>query len=203
MIPELEKAFRKANGISEPHPKVEKPWPKMDENAYLGLAGDVVRTIEPHSESDPVALLIQTLAFFGSVIGPGPYYQVEADRHHSNLFVLMVGNSSKARKGTSAGRVLSFFKPVDPDWADSRMKSGLSTGEGLINEVRDPVKSWDAKAAVEVTVDQGVEDKRLLITEAEFASALSVMERHGNTLSPILRKAWDGSKLSTMTRSCR
>jgi hypothetical protein len=201
MNPALERALRKANGASEPHHQPEKPWPRMSESAYLGLAGEIVRTIEPHSESDPVALLIQTLVFFGSVVGPIPYYQVEADRHHGNLFILMVGNSSKARKGTSTGRVLSFFKPVDPDWADARMKGGLSSGEGLINEVRDPVKSWDAKASIEVTVDQGVDDKRLLVTEAEFASALAVMERHGNTLSPILRKAWDGSKLSTMTRS--
>jgi hypothetical protein len=198
---ELAAAIRKANGVSEPHRQTENPWPKIDDRAYLGLAGEIVRTIEPHSESDPVALLIQTLVFFGSVVGPVPYYQVEADRHHCNLFVLMVGNSSKARKGTSTGRALSFFKPVDPDWADARIKGGLSSGEGLINEVRDPVKSWDAKANAEVILDQGIADKRLLITEAEFASALSVMERHGNTLSPILRKAWDGSKLATMTRS--
>src|SRR5262245_48902095 len=134
MNPELANAIRKANGIAEPHRQTERPWPKMADSAYLGLAGDIVRIIEPHSESDPVALLTQTLTCFGSVIGPGPYYQVEADRHHGNLFLLMVGNSSKARKGTSAGRVLSFFNPVDPDWADTRMKSGLSSGEGLINE---------------------------------------------------------------------
>jgi hypothetical protein len=203
MNPKLASAFRKANGFSESHRAAEKPWPKMDEDAYLGLAGEIARTIEPHSESDPVAPLIQTLVFFGSVIGPIPYYQVEADRHHANLFVLMVGNSSKARKGTSLGRVLSFFKPVDPDWADNRMKSGLSSGEGLINEVRDPVKDWDAKINADITIDQGASDKRLLVTEAEFASALSVMERQGNTLSPVLRKAWDGSKLSTMTRNSR
>jgi hypothetical protein len=173
----------------------------MDEAAYLGLAGDIVRTTEPQTESDPVALLIQTLVFFGSVVGPGPYFQVEADRHHTNLFALMVGASAKARKGTSAGRVRAYFEPIDQVWADTRMKSGLSSGEGLINEVRDAVKSWDAKAGIEVTIDPGIDDKRLLVTEAEFASALSVMERHGNTLSPNLRKAWDGSKLATMTRN--
>jgi hypothetical protein len=40
-----------------------------------------------------------------------------------------------------------------------------------------------------------------MIIEPEFAGALAVMERHGNTLSPLLRKAWDGDKLSTMTRN--
>lgn len=203
MNPKLAAAVRNANGVSEPHRQAEKPWPAMDEAAYLGLAGEIMRTIEPHSESDPVALLIQTHVLFGSVLGPIPYYQVEADRHHANLNVLLVGVSSKARKGTSLGRVLSFFKPVDPSWADNCIKSGLSSGEGLINEVRDPVKDWDAEANTEITIDQGATDKRLLVTEAEFASALSVMERQGNTLSPILRNAWDGSKLSTMTRNSR
>src|SRR5215475_8158242 len=155
MNPKLAAAIRRANGVSDPHRQAEKPWPSMDDAAYLGLAGEIVHTIEPHSESDPVALLIQTLVFFGSVVGPNPYYQVEADRHHANLFVLMVGNSSKARKGTSLGRVLSFFKPVDPDWADNRMKSGLSSGEGLIDEVSDPVKHWNAEADTEITTDQG------------------------------------------------
>ena len=50
-------------------------------------------------------------------------------------------------------------------------------------------------------VDPGVTDKRLLIVEPEFAAALAVMERHGNTLSPLIRKARDGDKLSTLTKA--
>jgi len=34
-------------------------WPVMDDAAYYGIAGDIVRTILPHSEADPVALLSQ------------------------------------------------------------------------------------------------------------------------------------------------
>ena len=49
--------------------------------------------------------------------------------------------------------------------------------------------------------DPGIADKRLMIIEPEFAGALAVMERHGNTLSPVLRKAWDGDKIATMTRN--
>src|SRR5262249_25271269 len=30
---------------------------------------------------------------------------------------------------------------------------------------------------------------------------LSVMERHGNTLSPVIRNAWDGQKLQTLTKA--
>ena len=42
---------------------VAPAWPQMDVAAFHGLAGDVVHTIEPHSETDPVAILLQTLVF--------------------------------------------------------------------------------------------------------------------------------------------
>jgi hypothetical protein len=175
-------------------------WPVIDEAAYYGLAGDVVRTIEPHTEADPVAILIQVLTYFGNVIGRSPYYQVEADRHGTNLFGVLVGASSKARKGVSAGHASSVFLTADDEWK-SRMKGGLSSGEGLINEVRDERREFNKKEGREEIVDPGVPDKRLMITEAEYANALAVMERPGNTLSPQVRNAWDGIPLSTMTKN--
>ena len=44
-------------------------------------------------------------------------------------------------------------------------------------------------------------DRRLLVVETELASALKVIERQGNTLSPVIRNAWDGKPLSTLTRN--
>jgi hypothetical protein len=115
---------------------------------------------------------------------------VESDRHASNLFCVLVGQSAKGRKGTSGGRARAVVKAADELWVEQRMKGGLSTGEGLINEVRD----GDGKE------DLGAPDKRLMVTEAEFGNALVVMERPGNTLSPVVRKAWDGGTLSTLTK---
>ena len=70
-----------------------------------------------------------------------------------------------------------------------RVLSGLSSGEGVIFHVRD---STDR--------DDGVGDKRLLIVEQEFAAAFKVMKREGNTLSVIIRQAWDNGNLRVMTR---
>jgi hypothetical protein len=173
----------------------------MDSAAYHGLAGQIVRTIDPHTEADPVAILIQFLATFGNVIGSNPHYLVEADQHHANLFAVLVGQSSKARKGTSAGRVRSIVHHADEVWANERAKGGLSSGEGLIDQVRDETRRWDAKSKVFEIADPGISDKRLMVAEAEFGAVLRVCERAGNTLSPILRNAWDGLKLATMTRN--
>jgi hypothetical protein len=176
-------------------------FPKMDPAAFYGLAGEIVRTIAPHSEADPIALLVQFLASFGSVIGGGPYYQVEADQHHPNIFGVLVGTSSKARKGTSAGRIRSVLRGVDDRWVEERVKGGLSSGEGLIAAVSDEIRRYDSKTRQFEVVDPGATDKRLLIEEAEFASALAAMDRHGNTLSPVIRNAWDARTLSTLTKN--
>src|SRR5581483_8571801 len=167
-------------------------WPKpLDERAFHGLAGEIVRTIEPASEADPAALLIQTLVACGNIFGYNPHFQVEDSRHGTNLFAAVVGRTSKSRKGTSWGRVLNLMAGIDADWSETRVYSGLSSGEGLIWAVRDAFRD-----------DEGVRDKRLLVVESEFASTLKVMSREGNTLSATLRQAWDSGRLSTMTKKC-
>ncbi len=77
------------------HNEVKVSWPEpLNERAFYGIAGEFVRAIEPHSEADPVALLVNFLAAFGSVIGDKPNFNVEADKHPRRLFVVLVGKTS-------------------------------------------------------------------------------------------------------------
>lgn len=175
--------------------------PRLDEAALYGLAGDIVRAIAPHTEADPVALLIQTLVFFGNSLGRAAYYTVEADRHYLNLYTVLVGDSAKARKGTSAGHILRLFRDVDEVWVSRCLMQGLSSGEGLIWEVHDEVRKWHASKQEYVVIEPTVEDKRRCILESEFVSVLRVLERDGNILSPVLRQAWDGKPLRVMTKN--
>src|SRR4029453_16836563 len=48
--------------------------------------------------------------------------------------------------------------------------------------------------------DPGVVDKRLLVFESELASTLHMMERSGNTLGDVMKNAWDGRPLGTLTK---
>ena len=66
----------------------------------------------------------------GNAIGRVPYFPVEADRHYLNMFVCLVGATSKGRKGTSAGHPKRLVTAIAPDWG-TRMMSGLSSGEGV------------------------------------------------------------------------
>ncbi len=65
------------------------------------------------------------------------YYEVESSHHHTNLFVVLIGKSSKARKGVSWNHVQTLFDDIAPEWTANRIQSGLSSGEGLIWAVRD------------------------------------------------------------------
>jgi hypothetical protein len=188
----------------------KQQWPKPPEaEAFCGLAGELVHAIEPASEADPVAVLVQFLAAFGNLIGRGAYFSVESDRHYANEYFCLVGKSSKARKGTSWGRVRGIFAAVDSKWLEERVQTGLSSGEGVIWGVRDPIyKSERIKERnkpvryVKGQTDEGVSDKRLFISEPEFANVLRQIERQNNTLSAILRLAWDGgNKLQTLTKN--
>src|SRR6185437_3841125 len=80
-------------------------WPRLSQNALYGMAGEIVRCIEPHSEADPAAILVQFLVAMGNIVGRGPYCTVEATRHYLNLATVLVGSTSKGRKGTSWNQV--------------------------------------------------------------------------------------------------
>jgi hypothetical protein len=183
-------------------------WPDpMGDAAFHGLAGEFVRTVEPHTEADPVALLVQFLCEYGNVIGRNCYVQVESDRHYTNLFVVLVGQTAKARKGTSERNVRTIIKAVSEDWG-CRVMSGLASGEGLIWQVRDPIERTEPvkeKGRVNgyqnIIVDQGVSDKRLMIVEPELARVFRVLEREGSTLSALIREAWDSGDLRTLTKN--
>jgi hypothetical protein len=156
----------------------------------------LVRLIEPHTEAGPEALLIQTLVLLGNTFGPGPHCRVGGTRHAGNLFAVLVGESSKARKGTALSAVKYALQAVDPSLSDpDRVIGGLSSGEGLIFAVRDPIRRGD------VIEDPGVLDKRRVIQESEFAKVLRNGAREGNTLSVTLRQAWDGETMATLTKS--
>jgi hypothetical protein len=84
----------------------------------------VVRAIEPHTESDPVAILIQFLTSVGNIVGNCPYYQVEGSRHRANLFNVLVG---QARKLERAHHGIAFQK-----LSGSRTSDGTASASRVV-----------------------------------------------------------------------
>lgn len=179
----------KPKSLPNPAP-IPQGWPRpMKPEAMHGLLAEIVETFEPYSEADPAGLALQTLVAVGNMIGSGPHFMVESDRHALNLFLCEVGPSAKGRKGVGWGNVQALCRRVDQKWVENRIHTGLRTGEGLISQVKDASADEEAVA-----------DKRLLLLETELGGTLRVMGRYGNTLSPVLRQAWDGGMLAVATR---
>jgi hypothetical protein len=182
-----------------------EPMPEPSDKCFYGLARDFVRLVEPHTESDRMTLLVQFLTFFGVIVGRYAYFLPENDKHFTNLFCVIVGNTATGRKGTSLGRVKQAFQDIDADFQENCIVSGLASGEGLLYQVRDPIfaekKNKKTGNYETVVVDKGVADKRLLVVEGEFAQVLRVQGREGNTLSAFLRNFWDNGTARNLTKN--
>lgn len=174
----------------------EIPWPApIAKEAFHGVIGDIVSTIEPHSEADPAAIMLQAIAMAGHLIGAGPHFKVEGTKHSTNEYVVLVGTTGKGRKGTSWGRVREIGEAAvgfGPEGLQTI--NGLGSGEALISMMADKPEDQDAPAA-DVS-----NRKRLLMMEQEYAHVLKVASREGNTCSPTLRAAWDGEAISNLTK---
>ncbi|MBI4574268.1 MAG: DUF3987 domain-containing protein [candidate division NC10 bacterium] len=191
---------------------VPSAWPALAGVALHGLAGEIVRAVQPWSEADPVGILVHLLVAFGNLVGRGPHFTVESTRHGLNLFAVLVGPTAAGRKGQAWSSPRYLCSLADESWVRNCVKSGgLSSGEGLIYAVRDPSykseqvreKGRPTGQTVEVLADTGVEDKKLFVLESEFAQVLKVGTREGNILSPIMRQAWDGvDVLAPLTKTC-
>lgn len=188
-------------------PFAEITLPKLADAALYGLAGDIVRIIEPHTESDNAALLVQLLAGFGSLINKTAHFRAENDLHFTKINVVLVGASSKGRKGSSFGQIRRLLTRIDETFANC-IQDGLSSGEGLIYHVRDrqeketPIKEKGRITGYQTeTVDEGAKEKRAFVVEPEFARVLRAMQRDGNTLSSVIRQAWDSDRLRVMTKN--
>jgi len=194
-----------------PFQAMETEWPPLDEAALHGLAGEVVRLIEPHTEADPVSLLLSFLSECGAMLDRGPHLILDGSYHPLLFWPVIVGQSSKSRKGTAGRRIEALLSLADELWTRGECKGTLSSGEGLAFAVRDavhkeePVKDKGRPTGEMMTmcVDSGVKDKRLFLVQPEFGAVLKIMAREGNSLSGVLRDAWDGLTLAPMTKANR
>jgi hypothetical protein len=186
----------------EPKEPDAVPWPEpLSFAVRIGLAGDFLDLVEPQTEADPAAVLIDLLVRIGNAVGRGPHFVVSGDRHAGNLYALIVGATAQGRKGSSAAFPRRLLELADPTWAEACVLGGLSSGEGVIWRVRDATDTGRTDKDGSPIIEPGVQDKRLLCIETELARTLRATGRRDSTLGPVLRQAWDGHRLASMTKT--
>lgn len=163
--------------------------------AWAGIAGDLVAAIEPKCESDMAALLIQFLVLFGNVVGHAPHAIVNRSRHHTNLYCCITGPSSVGRKGTGLDVLEWVLWHCDDEWASTRRFSGIASGEGLIEKVRDEYCDLQGK------LFPGEPDKRAYWVESEFESVLAVAGRDHSVVTPKIRQLWDKCEAASQSKN--
>ena len=179
--------------------------PTADPRMLHGYLGDVVRVLDPTTEADPVGVYVTLLATFGACLSPRQYTFAGA-RQTPRLWPLLIGPTGSGRKGTTWSVVREFFNDARGDHflRHNLVHGGLSTGEGLVGLVRDRPDEVErpGKGRVEQPSSwDRYDDKRRLIVEPEFARLLATSRRDGNTLSPLLRAAWETGDLNVVTRT--
>jgi len=178
-----------------------KAWP-VPLASTPGIVGEMARLATEHSEADPVAIIYTSLVWGSAMFGRARFMNVGDSTHHPRLFAALVGASSRARKGTSTEPVRRFMTAAEnhmdaagtlPHGKRMQISPGpLSSGEGLVDAIRDKRDEDD---------DGGTEDKRFLCIEGELGAVLRAFQRQGNTLSTIVRTAWDGQNIAPLTKN--
>ncbi len=128
-------------------------------------------------------MLTTFLAAFGGLVGSGPHALADGAEHPARIWPLIIGDTSKARKGSSLTQTRRVLRSADKRFDSDRVLGGFGSGESLV----------DAVAAGD--------DHRLMVVESEYARVLAVSKRDGSTLPALLRQAWDGDRLQVRSRA--
>ena len=148
---------------------------------FYGVAGEIVNSVDPFTEAARPAVLLHLLAGSGAMIGRGPHMVAGFAKHPASVWGLVTGGTSLGAKGTAEATASAFLRAAWPEFMDNRVLPGLSSGEGLIHQVRDAIDG----------TDEGADDKRLYVVLPEFRTVMAQSRRETSTLAATLRLAWD------------
>jgi hypothetical protein len=171
--------------------------PRLDPIAFRGVLGDAVELVRDTTEADPVGVLASLMAGVGALMGPTPHLRIGGTRHPPLIWPLLFGRTGSGRKGEATNVAEVVLGAADSIEFVRVRTSGLSSGEGLIEAIRDPTEVKRGK----ITETVGTRDKRLFVVEPEFGSVMARARREGNTLAAVLRQAWDGRALRVLNRA--
>ncbi|USE34134.1 DUF3987 domain-containing protein [Endozoicomonas sp. SCSIO W0465] len=170
--------------------------PVAPENAFPASLASAVNAACYGTEAHPMAVALHYVIYFAAHIGQHRFVRIGNGKHFLNLYGILVGRTGKV-KGTAESQVECIEQEATQrliaryGYIPPRRRSGLSSGEGVIQAIKDPDEDdQDNKT---------LQDKRLMVTESEYSNVLTQDQRVGNTLSVVLRDAYNGKTLENST----
>lgn len=176
--------------------------PVFDYKMCPGALGRFIESETEFSEAPPIGVLANVVTRLSADIGRTCFISLGHKKLHLRVNWLCAGPTGVGRKGTAAeiadvvrraafaAQESSLLEPASMQPA--RVLTSLSTGEGLISQVRTSKRKDDAPDFQ----PPGLTDNRLLADCQEFSSVLKKASGKEATLSATLREAFDGNTLS-------
>lgn len=153
--------------------------PHARREAFQGVLGEAALRSWETSEAPPEAILLSLLTAAGSHLGSCRAAFGDT-RYGLNLYSLIVGPSSRGRKGASWGSAKRIIDLALPDFP---IAGGFGSGEALVDYVNNSSTG------------------QVFLLEQEFARFLTSCNREGSSLSMVTRQAWDGERLQAISRT--
>ena len=186
---EAERLLSRA-GQGKPAARSAAAVPACEDGMFYGLLGEISIAAQEGSEADPAGVHAALLSLSGALAGTSPHVRIGNTRHPLLIWPLLIGRTNSGRKGEATSTAMRIGDNADRDLELIRA-GGLSSGEGLIERIRDSDGPEDKG---------GTGDKRLLVVEPEMGRAMAASARDGSTLPGILRDAWEGRPLAVMNK---
>jgi hypothetical protein len=181
--------------------------PNWPEDRLEGPLAEIASETTNGTEVFTPSVYTLLIVLLGNYIGLKAKYKNVAGYLQTNLFMVLIGLTKNGKKGAAQSIAEKVFrltlKENDP-WF-SRIKKGLKTPEALVDSISDKQfgseKNNKTNTYETIEVFLGEEDKRLMSIETEFSKILKESSKSSSTMSEVLRQAYDGEALATLTKS--
>ena len=87
-------------------------FPELPDECLIGPIGNYVKDLRAKIEPHEAGVLVQILSMFGCAAGLNSYILIGPSMHPPRVYVLLVGDTARARKGTSYNYAKQFLQSV-------------------------------------------------------------------------------------------
>ena len=185
------------NNIFHESIDIVKIRPELPDDGKYGFVGKLMDTLSKGTEAIPAFIGAEFLSLLSVSIHRGNIYtSFAASKTVPRVNSLQIAKTGEG-KGFSSSQMSALKEKVsaiDKELLPPEHLGGVSTTEGIVNEIRDDIEDANGE------IIKGVQDKRLFILEEEFANVFKKVRKNDSTLSATIRTLFDGKKLEPLIK---
>ncbi len=181
--------------------------PELREEGYHGVIGKAALCLCDGFRALPPLVFLSLMVRLSTTIKKGNVVVkngAQCTELRLNGLIIMRTGGGKGQGESRAKLLIDRADSLSGSYSHKRASTfarvhdgGLSTTEGIVNELRDDAEGKNGE------IIKGVSDKRLCVIEEEFANIFTKCRSTNSNLSSTIRKLFDGTSLSPLTKRDR